>query len=183
MRKSTLISLLMALVLLGCLAIWRYMPRALSYDECSTVYRHFADMQMEGVSVTYIKDKLTEDSVRLPVTLLEAETVRGWEQLDSLFGFSKHINAMLNNPDLPDDVREMYLDEGFVHVFTAHRETPEMKIASCFDDRPDDVTVYLQPHYRRICIFEPSNEEAEDAAWGQIVDDVEELDSIRTAEK
>ena len=52
MRKSTLISLLMALVLLGCLAIWRYMPRTLSYDECSPVYRHFADMQMEGVRVT-----------------------------------------------------------------------------------------------------------------------------------
>ena len=72
MRKSTLISLLMALVLLGCLAIWRYMPRTLSYDECSPVYRHFADMQMEGVRVTYIKDKLVGDSVRVPVTLLEA---------------------------------------------------------------------------------------------------------------
>ncbi len=179
MRKSTLISLLTALVLLGCLAIWRYMPRALSYDECSTVYRHFADMQLEGVRVTYIKDKLVGDSVRVPVTLLEAETDRGWEQLDSLFGYSKHINAVLNNPDLPDDVRAMYLDDNFVSTFTAHRETPERRIASWFDGRPDDVTVYLQPHYHRICIFEPANEESKDAAWDQIVDDVEEFDSIR----
>ena len=152
-------------------------------DTVERLYRHFADMQLEGVRVTYIKDKLVGDSVRVSVTLLEAETDRGWEQLDSLFGYSKHINAMLNNPELPDDIRAMYLDEGFVHIFTAHRGMPEKRIASCFDDRPDDVTVYLQPHYRRICIFEPANEESNDAAWGQIVDDVEELDSIRNAEK
>ena len=179
MRKSTLISLLTALVILGCLALWHYLPRALSYDECSTVYRHFADMQLEGVRITYIKDKLVGDSVRVPVTLLEAETDRGWEQLDSIFGYSKHINAVLNNPNLPDDVRDMYLDDNLVSTFTAHRETPEKKIASCFDKRPNDLTVYMQPHYHRICIFEPTDEETEDAAWDQIVDDIEEFDSIR----
>ena len=130
MRKSTLISLLMALLLLGCLAIWRYMPRALSYDECSSVYRHFADMQLEGVRVTCIKDKLVGDSVRVPVTLLEAETDRGWELLDSLFGYSKHINSILNNPDLPDDVKALFLDDYHVGTFMAHRETPEKRIAS-----------------------------------------------------
>ena len=180
MRKSTLISLLMALVLLGCLAIWRYMPRALSYDECSPVYRHFADMQLEGVRVTYIKDKLVGDSVRVPVTLLEAETDRGWELLDSLFGYSKHINSILNNPDLPDDVKALFLDDYHVGTFMAHRETPEKRIASWFDGRPDDVTVYLQPHYRRICIFEPADEESLDAAFEQMYDDMEELDSIRS---
>lgn len=180
MRKSTLISLLMALLLLGCLAIWRYMPRALSYDECSSVYRHFADMQLEGVRVTYIKDKLVGDSVRVPVTLLEAETDRGWELLDSLFGYSKHINSILNNPDLPDDVKALFLDDYHVGTFMAHRETPERRIASWFDGRPDDVTVYLQPHYRRICIFEPADEESLDAAFEQMYDDMEELDSIRS---
>lgn len=180
MRKSTLISLLMALLLLGCLAIWRYMPRALSYDECSPVYRHFADMQLEGVRVTYIKDKLVGDSVRVPVTLLEAETDRGWELLDSLFGYSKHINSILNNPDLPDDVKALFLDDYHVGTFMAHRETPERRIASWFDGRPDDVTVYLQPHYRRICIFEPADEESLDAAFEQMYDDMEELDSIRS---
>ena len=179
MRKSTLISLLMALLLLGCMAIWRYMPRALSYDECSSVYRHFADMQLEGVRVTYIKDKLVGDSVRVPVTLLEAETDRGWELLDSLFGYSKHINSILNNPDIPDDVKALFLDDYHVGTFMAHRETPEKRIASVLDSRPNDVTVYWHPHYRRICIFEPSNEETEDAAWDQIVDDVKEFDSIR----
>lgn len=182
MKRSTLIFGLVALLLVGGVAVWKFMPRALSYDECSLVYRHFADMQMEGVRITYIKDKLVGDSVRVPVTLLEAETDRGWEQLDSIFGYSKHINAVLNNPDLPDDVRDMYLDDNLVSTFTAHRETPEMKIASCFDGRPDDVTVYLQPHYHRICIFEPANEESEDAAWDQIVDDVEEFDSIRNTQ-
>lgn len=179
MRKSTLISLLLTLVLLGCLSIWRYMPRLLSYDECSPVYRHFVDMQLEGVRVTYIKDKLVGDSVRVPVTLLEAESDRGWELLDSLFGYSEHINLILNDPDLPDDVKALFLDDYHVGTFTAHRETPEKRIASVLDSRPDDVTVYWQPHYRCFCIFEPADEESEDAAWGQMFDDMEELDSIR----
>ncbi len=180
MRKSTLISLLMALLLLGCMAIWRYMPRALSYDECSSVYRHFADMQLEGVRVTYIKDKLVGDSVRVPVTLLEAETDRGWELLDSLFGYSKHINSILNNPNLPDDVKALFLDDYHVGTFMAHRETPEKRIASVLDSRPNDVTVYWHPHYRCFCIFEPADEESLDAAFEQMYDDMEELDSIRS---
>ena len=154
MRKSTLISLLLALALLGCLAIWRYMPRALSYDECSTVYRHFADMQLEGVRITYIKDKIINDTLRLPVTLIEAETDRGWEQLDSIF-LKEYMMQIQNSPDIPDDFKQRYLIADTCFLFyRANRETPEKQAASA-DFRPDDVTVCVYSPLRRITIFEP----------------------------
>lgn len=34
-------------------------------------------MQLEGVRVTYVRDKLVNGSVRIPVTILEAETDHG----------------------------------------------------------------------------------------------------------
>lgn len=148
MKKSTLISLLMALVLLGGLAIWRYMPRELSYDECSPVYRHYADMQLEGVRLTYIKDKIINDSLRLPVTLLEAETDRGWEQLDSIFlGY------------IPEEVRADFIGDDTCFIFyRANREVPERQVG-INKFRPDDVTVYIYPSLHRISIFEPYNKQ------------------------
>ena len=183
MRRTTLIFGLVALLVVCGAAAWKFLPRALSYDECSPVYRHFADMQLEGVRVVYVKDKRVNDILRLPVTLLEAETDRGWELLNSLFGYSKHINSILNNPDLPDDVKALFHDDYHVGTFTAHRETPEKRIASSLDSRPDDVTVYWHPHYRCFCIFEPADEESLDAAYEQMYDDMEELDSIRSTKK
>ena len=44
MKRSILIALLAALVVTGVVAACKFMPRELSYSECSSVYRHFADI-------------------------------------------------------------------------------------------------------------------------------------------
>ena len=90
MKPRTIIALL-ALLLVGGAAAWKFIPHTLGYDECSDVYRHFADMRMEGVRVTYVQDKVINDTLRLPVTVLEAESVRGWQQIDSLYGITKNL--------------------------------------------------------------------------------------------
>lgn len=156
MKKSTLIFGLVALLVVGGAAAWKFMPHALSYDECSPVYRHFVDMGLEGVRVTYIKDKIINDTLRLPVTLLEAETDRGWELLDSLF-LKEERMIILNSPDVPDDIKQLYLvaDTTFAY-YRANRETPERQAASA-NFRPDDVTVCVYSPLRRITIFEPCN--------------------------
>ena len=152
--RRTLIIGLMALLAVGATAAWKFMPRTLSYDECSTVYRHFADMQLEGVRITYIKDKIINDSLRLPVTLIEAETDRGWEQLDSIF-LKEYMMKIQNSPDIPDDFKQRYLIADTCFMFyRANRETPEKQAASA-DFRPDDVTVCVYSPLRRITIFEP----------------------------
>ena len=173
MKTRTIIALL-ALLLVGGAAAWKFIPHTLSHDECSDVYRHFADMRLEGVRVTYVQDKVINDTLRLPVTVLEAEDDRGWQQIDSLYGISRNLDALLNNPDIPDDVKEIFRDQQVakVSVRTAHRETPEKSIG--FDDpRPDDVQFYIYPLLRVVCIFETGNVKSNrdalmDVAWDKV---------------
>lgn len=157
--KRTLIFALAALLVVGAVAMWRFLPRALSYDECSPVYRHFADMELEGVRVTYIKDKIINDTLRLPATLLEAESDRGWELLDSLFGYTETQMIFLNDPDIPDVVKKSFLeDRPDFQIYRAHPETPERKIEKG-STRSDDVVIYIFPFQQRVCIFEVRNGE------------------------
>lgn len=179
MRHRTLIIIILSLLLVGGAAAWKFLPHTLSYDECSDVYRHFADMRLEGVRVTYVQDKVINDTLRLPVTVLEAEDDRGWQQIDSLYGISRNLDALLNNPDIPDDVKETFRDQqaAGVSVRTAHRETPEKSIG--FDDpRPDDVQVYIYPLLRVVCIFETGNVKSNrDALMDVALDKVDSIDA------
>lgn len=157
--RRTLIFGLVALLLVVGAAAWKFLPRALSYDECSPVYRHFADMQLEGVRVIYVKDKIVNDTLRLPATLLQAETDRGWELLDSLFGYAKNIQKILDDPDLPDIVKQDFFKSiSLYYSYLAHPETPERNIEPK-GGRPDDVMVFFSPRFRRVCIFESCTKE------------------------
>ena len=154
MRHRTLIIIILSLLLVGGVAAWKFLPHTLSYDECSDVYRHFADMRLPGVRVTYIQDKIINDTLRLPVTLLQAETNEGWAAIDSLFGLTANRNILINDTTIPDEVKQLLLNNA--PSFTtqrSHRETPEQKIAP-MDMRPDDVTVYIFHDLRCVTIYE-----------------------------
>ena len=154
MRHRTLIIIILSLLLVGGAAAWKFLPHTLSYDECSDVYRHFADMRLPGVRVTYIQDKIINDTLRLPVTLLQAETDEGWAAIDSLFGLTANRNILINDTTIPDEVKQLLLNNA--PSFTtqrSHRETPEQHITS-MDMRPDDVTVYIFHDLRCVTIYE-----------------------------
>lgn len=154
MRHHTLIITILALLLVGGAAAWKFLPHTLSYDECSDVYRHFADMRLPGVRVTYVQDKIINDTLRLPVTLLQAESDEGWAILDSLYGITENRNKLLNDPAIPDDVKEKFIkDAPQFTLQRTHRETPDKKIAPG-DTRPDDVSVYIFPDLRCVTIYE-----------------------------
>ncbi len=154
MRHRTLIITLLSLLLVGCAAAWKFIPHTLSHDECSDVYRHFADMRLPGVRVTYVQDKIINDTLRLPVTLLQAETDEGWAAIDSLFGLTADRNILINDTTIPDEVKRLFLSNspGFT-CQRSHRETPEQKIAP-MDLCPDDVSVYIFPDLRCVTIYE-----------------------------
>lgn len=154
MRHRTLIIIILSLLLVGGAAAWKFLPHTLSYDECSDVYRHFADMRLPGVRVTYIQDKIINDTLRLPVTLLQAESDEGWAAIDSLFGLTADRNKLINDTTIPDEVKRLFLSNS--PNFTcqrSHRETPEQKIAP-MDPCPDDVSVYIFPDLRCVTIYE-----------------------------
>lgn len=154
MRHRTLIITILSLLFVGGAAAWKFLPHTLSYDECSDVYRHFADMRLPGVRVTYIQDKIINDTLRLPVTLLQAETDEGWAAIDILFGLTADRNKLINDTTIPDEVKEGFLNNtAEFYVQRAHRETPDKRIASG-DIRPDDVSVYIFPDLRCVTIYE-----------------------------
>jgi hypothetical protein len=154
MRHRTLIIIILSLLLVGSAAAWKFLPHTLSYDECSDVYRHFADMRLEGVRVTYVQDKVINDTLRLPVTLLQAETDEGWAAIDSLFGLTADRNKLMNDPAIPDDVKEKFIKDTPRFTYQrSHRETPEQKIAP-MDLCPEDVSVYIFPDLRCVTIYE-----------------------------
>ena len=160
MKARTIIALL-TLLLAGGAAAWKFIPHTLSHDECSDVYRHFADMQMEGVRVTYVRDKVVNDTLRLPVTLLQAESDAGWAILDSLFGLTADRNKLINDTTIPDEVKQMFLRNSPRFTYQrSHRETPEQKIAP-MDLCPEDVSVYIFPDLRCVTIYETGIEKEE----------------------
>ena len=154
MRHRTLIITILALLLVGGAAAWKFLPHTLSYDECSDVYRHFADMRLEGVRVTYVQDKIINDTLRLPVTLLQAETDEGWAAIDSLFGLTADRNILINDTTIPDEAKRLFLSNApQFTLYRAHRKTPYKSIAPG-DTRPDDVTVYIFHDLRCVTIYE-----------------------------
>ena len=161
MRQRTLIITILALLLVGSTASWKFLPHTLSYDECSDVYRHFADMRLPGVCVTYIQDKIINDTLRLPVTLLQAENDAGWAAIDSLFGLTADRNKLINDTTIPDEVKQTFLRNSPRFTYQrSHRETPEQKIAP-MDLCPDDVSVYIFPDLRCVTIYEIGIEKEE----------------------
>lgn len=161
MRHRTLIIIILSLLLVGGVAAWKFLPHTLSYDECSDVYRHFADMRLPGVCVTYVQDKIINDTLRLPVTLLQAETDEGWAAIDSLFGLTADRNKLINDTTIPDEVKRLFLSNSPCFTYQrSHRETPEQKIAP-MDLCPDDVSVYIFPDLRCVTIYETGIEKEE----------------------
>ena len=161
MRHRTLIIIILSLLLVGGAAAWKFLPHTLSYDECSDVYRHFADMRLPGVRVTYVQDKVINDPLRLPVTVLQAETDEGWAAIDSLFGLTADRNKLINDTTIPDEVKQTFLRNSPSFTYQrSHRETPEQKIAP-MDLCPEDVSVYIFPDLRCVTIYETGIEKEE----------------------
>lgn len=197
MKRSTLIILVLSLLLVGSVAAWRFVPRQVDGDEIFHRY-----VGLEDVCVTYIRDKKVGDSIRVPVVLLEAESERGWEVLDSLFGYTasseKLLAEIMANPDIPDWVIELYQDEKpSVEVYRAPRNNPERKI-EVGAGREDDVMVYIQAYRRRITIVAPPNahdgvvaisdaiketdrdtKKMQQALFDEVVGDLEAIDSTK----
>lgn len=174
MRHRTLIIIILSLLLVGSVAAWKFLPHTLNYDECSDVYRHFADMRLPGVRVTYIQDKIINDTLRLPVTLLQAETDEGWAAIDSLFGLTANRNILINDTTIPDEVKRLFLSNSPSFTYQrSHRETPEQKIAP-MDLCPEDVSVYIFPDLRCVTIYETGIEKEEEQIYLQNTRDLDE---------
>lgn len=105
MKKSWLLTVLCCLLILaGCLIVIRC-PRTVPLDQCSSIYRHYAEMP--GIDATFIKDYKVNDTVAVDVTLLEARDAAGWETLKRDFAV----------PELDAELQQ-FIDNGEDPIFS-----------------------------------------------------------------
>ena len=86
MKKSWPITILVCLLILGGGGLILGWPRTVPLDQCSDVYKRYADM--DGVDATFIKDYKINDTVFVDVTLLETKDMALWDSLCTDFGIA-----------------------------------------------------------------------------------------------
>ena len=77
-KQFLLPAIIFLAIVLVALAV-RLWPRTVPFDQCSDVYKHYADM--DGIDATYIKGYKVNDSIFVDVTLIEATTDSAWNSL------------------------------------------------------------------------------------------------------
>ena len=91
------IPLVMCVVALVVPALVVYHQRTVPLEECSEVYRRYRDVP--GIRAAFVKDKQINDSLRLDVTLLQAEDSMAFVQMLGELGKSEEsIVDMMRTP-------------------------------------------------------------------------------------
>lgn len=106
MKRAWLITIIICLVILGGGAVVLLLPQVVPFDQCSEVYKRYADM--DGVDATFIKDYKVNDTVFVDVTLLEATTDSAWLLIQHDF-----------NLEVPPQEMIGFLGHNFVEVWAA----------------------------------------------------------------
>ena len=116
MKRSRILTLLLCLLLLGAGAAVILTPRTVPYEQCSDIYRKYAEM--DGIEASFIKDYRINDTAFIDATVLEATTDSAWAVLQKDFNIpiipKKHKEpstchsigfrlAPKNNPQAPTD--------------------------------------------------------------------------------
>lgn len=79
MKRRWTIALLILLTAALATVAFKYWPRTVTDSQCSSYYRHYR--HSDGIQATYIKGKRLNDTLRVDLTLLQATTPQGWQQL------------------------------------------------------------------------------------------------------
>lgn len=124
-------------------------------EECSEVYRRYEGL--EGIDAAYIKNYRVNDTLTLPVTLLEATTDSGWARLVSKFNVPMEmVELAKSNPDIDIWVGQALKDRPEVLCDVSElneEEAQELEI----------MTISMQMH--TICIFHTCNKQEMDAIF------------------
>lgn len=142
MKRSWLITILICLLLLCGGGAVLLLPQVVPFDQCSDVYKRYADM--DGVDATFIKDYKVNDTVFVDVTLLEAQTDSAWTILQTDFDV----------PIIPEEYRELVASSNSVDFWLASKDNPK--------DRKDTIIshndiIVMSRQMQTICICHIEN--------------------------
>ena len=133
------------LIVLGTLTV-KLWPRTVPFDQCSDVYRKYADM--DGFDASFIKDYKVNDSVFVNVTMLEARDTAIWNRL------LKDFNIYIPDEMLP------FIDSNSVFLKYAPHNNYTATMDSIILNNDIIVYAYLK---RTILVFEIENERQNNA--------------------
>ena len=144
MSKHKIIGLLACLLAVGLLLTVKYHPRTVPIEECSQLYRDFADNP--HVAVAFIKDFHVNDTLAVDVTTLQADSDSAWYELLLDFGASEELIDMYRSE------KKIYLSEGCHSgiVFYIDINNPKQRMQY---NEPDSRVVIGSPTMRSLCVF------------------------------
>ena len=128
------------LIVLGTLTV-KLWPRTVPFDQCSVAYQTYASQP--GISASFIKDYRINDTVKVNVTLLEAQTDSAWTILQTDF----------NVPIIPEEYRELVEKNSSIEFNLVSKEDPQ-KIDEDID-KNDILVLSRQKH--SVCVFHTNN--------------------------
>lgn len=159
MKRAWLITIIICLVILGGGAVVLLLPQVVPFDQCSEVYKRYADM--DGIDATFIKDYKVNDSIRVNVTLLQATDSVSWNII------AKDLNVP-PPPEIPDEYKGLFLQSSSFGYFIIKNKPNEDK--QIHDKRKDICTFSREK--MTICIFHTCNETQIDAILDNSIDEI-----------
>lgn len=97
-KKNWIITLALCLLVAATVVAVRRCPRTVPLSQCSEVYRRYCDLP--GIQASFIKNKQINDTLRLDMTLLEAQD-------------STNYVWLLKDLEYSDELIEFYMSVGF----------------------------------------------------------------------
>lgn len=130
MKRRWTITLLVILLAAAGVGLFKYWPRTIDDDQCSALYRNY--LHSPGIQSTYIKGKRLNDTLRIDITLLQATTPQGWEQLQKDFNITQPDSATtaLLDQGNPDLILSILNDDSQPEADTPRTDTVNIMAAS-----------------------------------------------------
>lgn len=148
MKRFWTMALLLCLLAAGAVVAWRHWPRTVPLEQCSEVYRRYADD--EHVAATFLRNFRVNDSVEVDVTLLEARDDEGWERLQKDF----------NATPPPPEVIEILGKNLEMEIWLAPKNNYAFTMDSVLTNNDVVSVLYAK---KQLCVFNIENEKQIDA--------------------
>jgi hypothetical protein len=144
MNKRRVISVAVCLVVAALVLLVKYHPRTVPIEECSQIYRDYADNP--HIAVAFIKDFPVNDTLSVDVTTLQATTDSAWCALLLDFGTPQEMIDDYNSN------KEFNEGEDASTIILFYRDKNDLK-KRIPNNHPDSRLVIASYNRRTLCIF------------------------------
>lgn len=144
MNKRRVISVAVCLVVAALVLLVKYHPRTVPVEECSQIYRDYADNP--HIAVAFIKDFPVNDTLAVDVTTLQATTDSAWCALLLDFGMPEEFIELYKSN------KESFVGDALSSIvaFSIDKNNPQKHLPK---DDPDSRLLVGSHAKKTLCIF------------------------------